>query len=66
MYTEISIQQGTIFDEKPDQLMIVIPAIALESVLKAYQARNMMGAHKFLTSSQWSHCGTSSGTSLHK
>ena len=38
------------FDEKPNQLMIMTPAIALESVLKAYEARNLLEAHKCLTS----------------
>ena len=39
------------------------PATALDSIFKAYKARNLLGGHNFLTSRQWSHCAKLSGES---
>ena len=32
------------------------PAIALDSILQAYEARNLLGGHNFLTYTLSSHC----------
>ena len=38
-------------------LIIMKPAIALDSILQAYEARNLLGGHNFLTYTLSAHCG---------
>ena len=37
-------------------LIIMKPAIALDSILQAYEARNLLGGHNFLTYTLSAHC----------
>ena len=47
-------------------LIIMKPAIALDSILQAYEARNLLGGHNFLTYTLSAHCAARAASMIEK